>query len=96
MTTAKIRGENHRRAAGSRTQLQERIWQSLAHDGPTTTRGIEERLGIPLLTVRPRVTELVQLGFARLAGKTGHEGIYEACRPEPAPVAEGGRQLALL
>jgi predicted transcriptional regulator len=58
----------------------------LNHCGPTnnglTTRGLANIIGIDLLTVRPRVCELVQLGFAECVGHTrrgrSHEGVYRA------------------
>ena len=78
----------------------------LAH-GPATTGMIAEGTGIPLLTVRPRVTELVQLGFAVCEGRNPfcwREGIYEAVPVERARAAHqaaieaaraAGTQLAL-
>lgn len=59
------------------------VWQGLAlaklHNGrPITTRELATRLHLDVLAVRPRVTELVQLGFARCVGKEGHEGTYES------------------
>ena len=49
----------------------------LAH-GPTTTAGLAEAAGIPILTLRPRSTELYQLGLLELVGNEGHSGIYRA------------------
>jgi len=50
----------------------------LAH-GRATTNRIAQGTGISLLTVRPRVTELVQLGYAACTGRNfRREGIYEA------------------
>ena len=48
--------------------------------GPGTTRQIAERAGIDILTLRPRSTELYQLGFLYVVNETesGHEGIYAA------------------
>ena len=49
------------------------------HNGPATTQMIADGTGIHLLTVRPRVTELVQLGFVRCIGRNWlREGLYEA------------------
>ena len=59
--------------AGSR----ERVWDWLLARGPATTSEIAEGLRMNLLTVRPRVTELVQLGFAECVGRREHEGIYQ-------------------
>ena len=49
----------------------------LAH-GPTTTAGLAEASGISILTLRPRTTELYQIGLLELIGKEGHHGIYRA------------------
>lgn len=63
----------------------------LAH-GPATTGMIAEGTGIPLLTVRPRVTELVQLGFAVCEGRNFcREGIYRAA---PADRVRADREAA--
>lgn len=55
----------------------ERVWDWLLARGPATTSDIAEGLKMNLLTVRPRVSELVQLGFAECVGRSGHEGIYQ-------------------
>lgn len=53
---------------------------------PLTTDAIAQRAGLPLLTVRPRVTELCQVGLAEFVDRDGHHGRYravnlrEACR----------------
>lgn len=60
----------------------------LLANGPATTNMIAEGTGIPLLTVRPRVTELVQLGFAACTGrKCCRDGIYEAVPVEQVRAA---------
>lgn len=55
-------------------------WEALAHHGPCTTRELADASGMCLLTVRPRVTELVQMGFAECVNddQGGHEGRYRA------------------
>ena len=47
--------------------------------GPTTTRNLAEKSGINLLVVRPRTTELFQIGLLRLTKDQpgGTEGVYE-------------------
>jgi hypothetical protein len=45
--------------------------------GQGTTRMLALRSGIDILIVRPRTTELVDLGLVRLVGRKDHEGIYE-------------------
>ena len=62
------------------TRARETIYRDLLANGPATTRGLADRLRMSILTVRPRVTELVQLGLVRLAAKQSApgEGCYEA------------------
>lgn len=65
--------------AGRRLQV---YWAWVAH-GPATTRELAARSGLPLLTVRPRTTELVNTGLVRLDGVAAGEGIYRpAARSE--------------
>lgn len=56
-------------------ELVHRAW--LAH-GPGTTREVSAKAGIDLLTLRPRSTELYQIGLLELADKDGHQGVYRA------------------
>lgn len=59
------------------------VYRLLQKHGPETTRQLALRSGVhSVLTVRPRMTELCQLGLARCVGRqhdlAGSEGIYEA------------------
>ena len=62
------------------TDLRKDVYRALTAHGPCTTRRLAERSGIDILSVRPRVTELYQLGLAELANPEagGGEGIYQA------------------
>lgn len=62
------------RLTAQRAQVLE-AWRT---QGGCTTAELANRAGLPLLTLRPRTTELVQLGYVMLAeaGKQGHEGTY--------------------
>jgi len=47
--------------------------------GPGTTREVATKSGIDLLTLRPRTTDLCDLGLVELDSHArGHEGIYRA------------------
>ena len=46
--------------------------------GPCTTRQLAESLGMDVLSVRPRVTELCQMGAVELVDRHDHEGVYRA------------------
>jgi predicted transcriptional regulator len=67
--------EIRERMAGARAQ----VWDWLHAHGPATTSTIAAGLGMSLFTVRPRVCELAQMGFAECTGRQGREGIYRAC-----------------
>jgi hypothetical protein len=54
-----------------------KVWTAFRHHGPGTTREVATRSGTDLLNLRPRATELYQLGFLAVAGE-GNEGIYTA------------------
>ncbi len=54
------------------------VWDWLFARGPATTTAIADGTGIGLLTVRPRVSELVAMGFAECVGRQRREGIYRA------------------
>jgi predicted transcriptional regulator len=66
--------------------LRRDVYYALAKAGACTTRQLAEKSGIDLLTVRPRVTELYQIGLVELVNEEsgGGEGIY---RTIPWPVA---------
>ena len=56
------------------------VYEALLQHGPCTTRELARRSGVDILTVRPRVTELFQLGWVVVvdAAAVGHEGAYRA------------------
>lgn len=60
------------------------VWQSLLSRGPSTTRELAGHMRWDILNVRPRITELHQLGFVVLQEIDGkvqrreHEGVYVA------------------
>jgi predicted transcriptional regulator len=54
------------------------VLEALREGGPATTRELAKRMSWDLLAVRPRITELFQMGFVRCLDREGHEGTYEA------------------
>ncbi len=60
--------------------LRLRTLLALRKHGPCTTRALAAVCAADILTVRPRVTELIQLGFVQaVPGQAqGHEGVYRA------------------
>lgn len=67
--------------------LRMQTYTAFVHYGPGTTREISERARISILTLRPRTTELLQLGFIEVLGGTddGREAVYIAV---PESIAE--------
>lgn len=65
--------------------------------GPCTTAQLAEKCGsITILTIRPRTTELYQLGLLELTSRDGTEGIYTAVPAERAQAAfEAARRAAM-
>jgi predicted transcriptional regulator len=65
-----------------------------------TARQLAEELGRDLLCVAPRLTELCQLGLARLAGRQGRRGCYAGVPMDLAAERHARRekpeQMALL
>lgn len=58
--------------------LRGRIYQAWLVHGPCTTEELANRTGISILSVRPRTTELYQLGAVTLLRGQGHSGVYAA------------------
>lgn len=60
--------------------IREQVYHAFENYGPGTTREISIKAGISILTLRPRTTELVQLGFVEVLGGSddGREAVYIA------------------
>lgn len=71
------------------------VYEALLEHGPCTTRELARECGIDLLTVRPRMTDLVQLGFAECIDTQGHEGRYRALTLTEDERAHNERQSKL-
>lgn len=63
---------------GHLSGLRMQTYTAYVNYGPGTTREIAAKSGISLLTLRPRTTELLQLGFVEILDGTadGREAIY--------------------
>ena len=95
MTPVDIRNENFEAIFGRLTEMRFQAWVALKMYGPGTTREIAGAAGMDILTLRPRVTELCDLGFAYLAGRAGRAGVYAARNYEEARASGGDRQLEM-
>ena len=59
------------------------VYTAWVTHGPGTTREIAEKCGIDLLTLRPRTTELCEIGLVELWGSTRtSEGVYQAVKSD--------------
>lgn len=56
----------------------ERVLDAWKKHGPCTTEDLAQRSGISILSLRPRTTDLVKLGFVLLAGGGKRGGVYRA------------------
>jgi len=70
------------------------VLSALRDFGPCTTRSLAQCMQWDILRVRPRVTELCQLGFVRCLERAGHEGQYRACTEAEAEAFFSGERLA--
>jgi DNA-binding Lrp family transcriptional regulator len=78
---------------GCLSGIRERVYRALSAGGPQTTRDLAAATGDSLLTVRPRVTELVDLGLARCTGRQNKEGVYQAVDLDAARAAHAARHV---
>lgn len=85
MQPIQIRDLNWQQLQERVSGLRQTVHEALRMHGPCTTRQLAAKAGLDILTVRPRVTELCQLGFASEVSLTPHasglspaEGIYRA------------------
>lgn len=84
-----------------------KVWEAFFKHGPGTTREVARRSGIDILNLRPRATELYQLGFLEVIEDAAdkartREGVYYALtlqqaerRFETARTAALSRQLEI-
>lgn len=64
-----------------------KVYKAFLKHGPGTTREVARRSGIDILNLRPRATELFQLGFLKLLQENpgrATEGFYRAFTLEEA------------
>lgn len=71
MKPVDVRNETWKSLRGRITGQRQAVLQAWQRHGPGTTRQIAERSGIDLLNVRPRSTELYQLGFLEMLDGQG-------------------------
>lgn len=74
------------------TDDMQRVHSAYAAHGPGTTREVSEKSGISLLTLRPRTTDLYQLGFVECIDRRGGEGVYVYVPTSDARTAEAWKE----
>ena len=88
MTTAQsatdIRNELWRHLRGRLAGERKKIYEGYRLWGACTARQLAARMKRETETVRPRVTELLQVGLLELVGKDGREGVYRAVSVDEA------------
>ncbi len=78
MKPVDIRNESFESLRARLDENRARVHTAWLEHGPATTRQLADKSRIDLLTLRPRTTELYQIGAIALLEQEGHEGIYQA------------------
>jgi hypothetical protein len=66
----------------------QRVHRAWADHGPGTTREVAEKSGLSLLTLRPRTTDLYQVGLVECVDRRGGEGVYSYRSEEQAEASQ--------
>jgi predicted transcriptional regulator len=97
---SQIRDTNFHRLRGSLDFRRAAVLDAITHAvEPRTTRQLAARMGRDVLSIRPRVTELVQVGLVVCTGRDDGEGLYRAATQaewEAWQQAQLSTQMALL
>ena len=94
MNGADIRNLNWQQLRARIDGVRATVHAALQIHGPCTTRQLAAKIPLDLLSVRPRVTELVDLGFAECVRREGGEGVYRALSYTEAHARHQERQAA--
>lgn len=92
MVPIDFRNATWRDIQGRLVSLRASVYEALLEFGPCTTRELTKYCDVDLLTIRPRMTELVQLGFAECLDERGGEGTYRALTTTEAEAMFHARQ----
>jgi hypothetical protein len=83
-TPAQIRDETFRNLQAGMTAKRREVLDAFRTFGPGTTWQVAQRRGISILTLRPRATDLLQMGLLELVGRNEEGGIYQAVEMDEA------------
>ena len=78
LTPSSIRDQNFHGLRWGLDRRRGEVYEAWVAHGPGTTRQVAEKSGLDLLALRPRTTELYQLGLLELVDRDRHEGVYQA------------------
>ena len=78
LDTEELKRDNWRSMRPQLPEMLIRCYEAWKVHGPGSTKDIAAHSGIPLLTLRPRTTQLYKLGYVRLVGRLNRDGIYRA------------------
>jgi hypothetical protein len=79
MQPTDIRDQNHAAKCGGHADHRAAVLAALVGGpAPVSTRALAARMGWDVLSVRPRVTELVQAGLVVMDGRDADGGLYRA------------------
>lgn len=79
MTTIDLRNATFESLRQNLNDKRMEVYRAWVQHGPATTRQLANKSGIDILNVRPRTTDLCDLGLVKLvAAIRGHEGVYQA------------------
>lgn len=83
MTTIDLRNATFESLRQDLNEKRMEVYRAWVLHGPATTRQLAEKSGIDILSVRPRTTDLCDLGLVKLVdAERGYEGIYAAVTKE--------------
>jgi predicted transcriptional regulator len=78
MTPTEIRNKHFAEIRATLSDRREAVYCAWVIHGPCTTRMLAQLSGIDLLNVRPRTTDLCDLGLVECVGTAKGEGVYKA------------------
>jgi hypothetical protein len=70
----------------------QRVHRAWAEHGPGTTREVADKSGLSLLTLRPRTTDLYQVGMVECVDRRGGQGVYAYRSETEAEAAQAWKQ----
>lgn len=89
--TEETRRRSYKEAMRDASRLQHAVYAALARRGPHTTIELADLMQMNLLTIRPRMTELLQAGLVKTIGRTRQGALFRACTAEEFDAAQAAQ-----